>query len=388
MKANMDLDKIFEFLPKVRLSGREKDLLRHQILTFVRQGAPVRQVMQEGRSSFLRFLIWERKPVMFGIIVALIIAVSGGTSVAAQNAVPGDFLHPIKVAINEKVRQALAFTPEAKAKVEIDIATERLSEAEKVSARGELSADVRAKIEANFEEFAKRVEDRIAALEAEGKTEAAADLRANFEVALKVHDRILAILADREKDDTGQLKDLVKTVKASVQTTVKARAEAEAKVRAEGRPAVEAAARGKMNAAENKISEVKSFLGKVEGRLGADGVAEAKAKLEAAEKAFAEGKAELEAKSFAAAFASFGDAARLAQEAKLEAKAEAELKIEIRHEEKAEMKEARDQDEAQVDEDKDDEDGDEGEGQEIKSEGKVEGSGNAGIRGEIKVKVE
>lgn len=383
MKVNMDLEKFFGLLRKIRLSAQEKDLLRHQILTFVRQRAPVRQVMQEGRSNFLRFLIWERKPVMFGIIVALIIAVSGGTSVAAQGAVPGDFLFPVKIHVVEPVRLAFATSTEAKGKVEADIAAERLAEAEKVSARGELSADVRAKIEANFEEFAKRVEDRIAALEAAGKTEAAADLRANFEVALKVHDRILAVLADREKDDAGQLKDLAKTVKASVQTAVKARAEAEAKVRAEGQPAVEAAARGKMNAAENKIAEVKSFLGKVEGRLSAEDRAEVQAKLDAADKAFAEGKTELDAKNFAAAFASFGDAARLAQEAKLEAKAEVELKIDLRHEEKAEMKEDRDEqkEEMKAEEERQDEGKDRGKA-EVKVELQHEGRTGIDLNGE------
>ena len=61
------------------------------------------------------------------LILALMFG-GGGISYAAEGAVPGDALYPIKVSVNEEVRDLVAFSPEAKADWETRRLERRLAE--------------------------------------------------------------------------------------------------------------------------------------------------------------------------------------------------------------------------------------------------------------------
>src|SRR3989344_3471027 len=90
------------------------------------------------------------------------------------------------------------------------------------------------------------------------------------------------------------------------------------------------AAKGKIKATENKIAEVKNFISKVKPLLKAIIiVSEAEAKLEVANKIVIRGKGQVEAEMYNEAFASFQEAIRIAQEAKLIAGASERLNIDI-----------------------------------------------------------
>lgn len=262
---------------------------------------------------------------MPAIIIAIIVALSGGVSVAANAAVPGDILHPVKTEVNERVMAGLAFSAEAKAIVEARLAERRVEEAEKLAARGELKADVAAKLSERFEARAEKLNAIIDRLEAEGKTEAAANLTAALEATLKAHDQILTRLEERIVQPR---------VQERAEKAAKARARIEEKVRTEAETGkdVQAAAEGKMGAATNKIAEVKGFIDRAEARFGAEAVIEAKAKFRMAEQAFAEGKAKLEAKAYGAAFAAFQKAMRIAQEAKALVDIGVRLRFDVRGE--------------------------------------------------------
>ena len=131
------------------------------------------------------------------IIITLLIAavVGGGTSMVAENALPGDLLYPVKISINEEVRAALAFSGGAKADWEARRAERRLEEAAKLAEKGELKAEVLAKIESNFSAHADRVKTRIQEMEARGQTKAAVDLATKFEQSLQSHQDILVKLS-------------------------------------------------------------------------------------------------------------------------------------------------------------------------------------------------
>jgi len=93
---------------------------------------------------------------------------------------------------------------------------------------------------------------------------------------------------------------------------------------------LEIAANGKMKAAENKIAEVRNFISRVKPLLKATVVvAEAEAKLEVANKIVIRGKGQVEAEMYNEAFASFQEAIRIAQEAKLIAGASERLNVDI-----------------------------------------------------------
>ena len=54
------------------------------------------------------------KLMPIALILTLAVLASTGVSLAAEQALPGDFLYPIKVGVNERVQASLAATPKAK----------------------------------------------------------------------------------------------------------------------------------------------------------------------------------------------------------------------------------------------------------------------------------
>jgi len=123
------------------------------------------------------------------IVIAIILA--GGVSVTANNALPGDMLYGVKVNVNENVEKAFSFSSEAKARAAEKHAEERLEEAEKLSAEGKLSADVKADLVTKFNAQAETLRQHLADLSADGKATVAAEIHADFDH--KMNTRIEAI---------------------------------------------------------------------------------------------------------------------------------------------------------------------------------------------------
>lgn len=87
-------------------------------------------------------------------VILLVLMIGGGTSFAAQSALPGDFLYPVKVEINENVESAFAVSNKSEATLQAKLVEERLSEAEKLAVKGtltnEASLELRNRIEAHY----------------------------------------------------------------------------------------------------------------------------------------------------------------------------------------------------------------------------------------------
>ncbi len=83
------------------------------------------------------------------LLIALLLG--GSVSYAAEGALPGDTLYAVKTEINENIRHALALSPEAEARLEAQLARERLVEAEALKERGELDDDTRVFLKTEYE---------------------------------------------------------------------------------------------------------------------------------------------------------------------------------------------------------------------------------------------
>lgn len=148
-------------------------------------------------------LFLKLKPMSFIASLLIVSLFGGGTAFAAEGAVPGDILYPIKTDITENVRGAFALDNEAQATFEAWRAERRLNEAAKLVQKGSLSADAKEKIETKFSEHSDRVEDRLVKI-AEKNPALAAELSARFEASLHAHEAILENLEDRfESEDDG-----------------------------------------------------------------------------------------------------------------------------------------------------------------------------------------
>lgn len=339
-----NFQELIEEAKKVKLDEKEKNSIRQFLLSFINNN-PVRKepdfrlknikpetawsssnnFKKAGIFYSLRFLL---RPMTILLIIAL--AIAGGSSVAAENALPGDLLHLVKVNVNEEIKTFFAFSEEAKAKAETKIAGERLEEAAELAAEGRLNAEIRTKIEANFEKSADRVEARVEKMKAEGKIRAALEATSNFEAALEAHEKILERLIEINNDVRAHIIPIRTKVELRLRAVEEDKEKTKEDIKEQSGPEVKAAAEGKLTAANNKIAEVRAFIDRTKVSLGTEATAQVEAKLKVAENTVAEGRAKFEAGAFGEAFVLFQEAHQIAQEAKLMVETRQELKLEIK----------------------------------------------------------
>jgi hypothetical protein len=120
------------------------------------------------------------------VAIALVIAAAlgGGTAAAAQASLPGDALWGFKVHVNERLAGALTASDQAHADWDLNSIKARLSEAEKLSAKGALSANVQADIAANLKLHADNITNIVAKLQANNDAQTAANIAARYQAEL------------------------------------------------------------------------------------------------------------------------------------------------------------------------------------------------------------
>jgi len=167
----------------------------------VRKSDPIRHSMGIGKHFPLHLLVTHNR-MFAGIFLAIIAAFSGGTVFAAQGALPGDVLYPIKVNVNEEIRGAFTVNAEAKVAWETTLAERRSHEAAALETEGALDADIAADLSARLATHIDKAESLMAELEAKGNLEAAANAQSRLEALLSVQQRIFQSLEDDATADT------------------------------------------------------------------------------------------------------------------------------------------------------------------------------------------
>lgn len=209
------------------------------------------------------WFIYLARPMPLAFVALLLIVSTGGVSFAAGGALPGDFLYPVKVSVNERVEVALAPTTEAKAQTRVRQAEERLRETEVLAARGDLTGDV---TDAAARAVADSIEDASASAEElaeDGDVAAAAGINARIASALDVHAELLDAQADNFDDESGEA---LRSLSLSVASTA-ANAQADAADDAD-----EADATDVRVAAEAAHTRAKDQLDALTERLAKDGI--------------------------------------------------------------------------------------------------------------------
>ncbi len=251
------LRKIKEEASKIRLEKEEKSLIRHNLMSMmksypVRNENMARQSLHRSKFNF-NFLSLKllRNPMPLILIVALL--VGGGASYAAEGALPGDLLYPIKVGVNEEVRALVAFSGEAKANWEAERAGRRLEEAEKLAAQGNLDNDTSVKIEEKFENHADKVRQKIEEFNRKQDFKTATEVSSNFAISLKAHEKIISNLASAsEGSELDALSQKVRTESENMDDT-RLDVQAKIKIKAETQSTSENNSSVDRNNGENKV---------------------------------------------------------------------------------------------------------------------------------------
>lgn len=148
--------------------------------------------------------------------LAMLLLATGGTSLAAEGALPGDLLYPVKIGLNEQVRSFTAITPEAKAKFALEVTDRRLKEVALLSSKGLLNAETSSIIQGQLLKQAGQIKNQVASLVSTKNIRAAQEISLNFESSLRAHELILekisnqnnntvavAVTTDSENTDTN-----------------------------------------------------------------------------------------------------------------------------------------------------------------------------------------
>ena len=118
---------------------------------------------------------------MVTLFIVLAVALSGGVSLVAESAVPGDALYGVKTHVNENIRSVVTTSAQADAQWEADLAERRLKEIETLSLRGELTSEVVETLGAQFSSHAHAALVGASTLVSEGQATVAADIAAYVE---------------------------------------------------------------------------------------------------------------------------------------------------------------------------------------------------------------
>lgn len=197
---------------KVSLSRKESEVLEKNIAAFVAS----KPVKTDRKVHLFTFFSLRTMPAI-AVVVAVVVGV-GGVSAAAGQSLPGDFLYPIKINVNESIQAAFKTSTEAKAKFDAKRAELRMEEAAKLAAAGRLDDRVEEDLSSRASLHLQHAQEHVASLEEEGDAKAAEDVRAAISEDVKAHADVMQDLSTRMQSDIqARVKKILSDVSAKNQ---------------------------------------------------------------------------------------------------------------------------------------------------------------------------
>jgi len=339
LKERMDQKTLLATAKNIRLSAQESDDVRAHVLRYANEHSARmterRSVLPSPPSSLelVRsfFSPLRLKPAL-SMIVGLCIAFGGSLSVAAQSALPGDFLYGVKVNVNENIVAALHFSANARAEFETQRLENRLSEAATLVTSGRLKDGLQNDVSGSFTAQLERVQHSAEALSENGDANAALNVHSQVESMLNANAAVLGLLENNDGQHTkSDVQNLLKNVSAAENHAVQLRVESEKKVSAEERANtnVRAAAGNSITSAISTIDDIRGFIDRSSASTNGQVLAQANARIVLAEKLLGSARRSLDAGNIDEAFQLSRTAVRTAREAKIMLKVSAGVQAQI-----------------------------------------------------------
>lgn len=128
------------------------------------------------------------------IALFILLLIGGGTGIAAENSLPGDVFYPIKIHVNETLESALAVTAKGDAEVSVRQAAERLSEAEKLKEKGELTSEQSVAIKNSFLTEVGLMNKNLQKIKEKGDSKSVEEINGEFESEINEHRDIFLLI--------------------------------------------------------------------------------------------------------------------------------------------------------------------------------------------------
>lgn len=201
----------------------EKAALRERLVAYM-EHKPLRKdvrseeaVQHVGFGSRLLAFFGGEHVLGAALIAVLVVTGTFGVSRAADDALPGDFLYPVKVDVNEKVYAALLSGDQELLAWERELAERRLMEASRLAAEGRLDGELKDEILKRFAEQSDALVAHVYAVEPENPL-LALEQSSEFEAALDNHEAVLArLIVEREDAQADEARDVVERVRTMAQ---------------------------------------------------------------------------------------------------------------------------------------------------------------------------
>ncbi len=208
--------KFIDDINSIKMNDEEKSKTERIVFSYI-ENNPIKP--RRNLSIFPGFLFSHKAISMYSI--ALLVMIFGVSQVAAD-ALPGEFLYPVKINVNEGVVKSLSITNKSKARVYADIAEERLIELEKISKISEPSQEIVDDLNTNFKEHSEKSHEYITKIKEEGDLSAANEIVSDFKTALDAHTEIIPEVKGHENTvnevsiQNSKLTELDKSIDAQI----------------------------------------------------------------------------------------------------------------------------------------------------------------------------
>lgn len=328
MKMNKDYKDIFNKAKQVKLLKSEKESLKTSLESFIKT-YPVRS-LYEARPLFQSARLNQKLQPIMAIALLIALFVGGGTSLAAENSLPGDPLYHVKVGINEEVRGWLSLSDTSKAGWTSKLEERRLEETESLATQGKLDTKTSTDIESRLDLYARAYSDLSKKIKSKEGSKSSFEVNANLETTLRAHQQILTQISSEKEDAKVNIDRVLAKVNAQLGVVAEERTDVEAKISGESNSDLKTAAEAKMEEAKQNVLEARNLVAAFKSSLSVNSSAKAEAKIKLAEKVIAKGNGQFNNETYGRALVSFQQASSIAQEAKLIAKAEQKNGVEIK----------------------------------------------------------
>ena len=286
---------------RAKLAPEKKAAIRAHLARFIDAGEAVR-VRESGRhilksnNLFLSF----KKSMSVLLTMAIVAALGGGTSYAAESSLPGDVLYPVKLLVNEPVSASLALSAEAMAEWKTRVVERRLEEASELAAEGRFEGETKTRVSDRFEKQSGEAREAILKVEASGNVRGAASVASRLEAALGAHEAVLGRLSATATVELSPIdKKILKELKGAKGLRIRLESDDEGDKNA---PEVKVAAEARVSAVEKILSEAQRQFANKKDAMSVEAAAEIEAELKEAGLIVVEARAKIAEEHYGEAF--------------------------------------------------------------------------------------
>lgn len=302
----------------IKLTSKEAAEAREQIMHFVdRNPLPedFGHIPMWSLSDFFRFRFALLRPVPAMVTAIFLFTSATGLSLAAQTALPGDFLYPVKVNFNEQARASFFFTTNSRAHFEAERLEKRLEEAAQLAAARKLEGKLQADVLRRINEQLVLTQQAAAALADIGNHEAALEIHSQIETDLIANSIVLSDILKASGEATVDARKLIQNAADAERSATTARVRSEKKAANHETNAL-AAAEKNIRLTMERMESAQTYISDKRSQADPGAITQAEARLDFARRMLSTARTKIDAGEYEEAIRLGGEAQRAAMEAK------------------------------------------------------------------------